>query len=93
MFILQTDINLPFLTMDAGGPKHLSLTLSRAKFESITGDLIQRTFNPCENAIRDAGVQRSDVHDVLLVGGMTRMPKVHCMYIHVHCYMYRYWGM
>lgn len=73
---MQTDINLPFLTMDAGGPKHLSLTLSRAKFESITDDLIQRTFNPCENAIRDAGVQRTDVHDVLLVGGMTRMPKI-----------------
>ena len=73
---LQTDISLPFLTMDAGVPKHMSLTLTRAKFESLTSDLIQRTVSPCEKAIRDADIKKSDVSDVLLVGGMTRMPKV-----------------
>lgn len=62
--------------MDAGVPKHMSLTLTRAKFESLTSDLIQRTVSPCEKAIRDADIKKSDVRDVLLVGGMTRMPKV-----------------
>ena len=72
----QTDINLPFLTMDSSGPKHMSLTLTRSKFESLVAELIQRTVKPCEKAIRDAGVKMSDIGDVLLVGGMTRMPKV-----------------
>lgn len=62
--------------MDAGVPKHMSLALTRAKFESLTSDLIQRTVSPCEKAIRDADIKKSDVSDVLLVGGMTRMPKV-----------------
>ncbi len=72
----QTDINLPFLTMDASGAKHMNMTLSRSKFESLTSDLIQRTVTPCEKAIRDAEVKKSDVNEVLLVGGMSRMPKV-----------------
>ena len=62
--------------MDASGPKHMSLTLTRSKFESLTADLVQRTVSPCEKAIRDAEVKKSDVSEVLLVGGMTRMPKV-----------------
>ena len=62
--------------MDAGVPKHMNLTLTRAKFESLTADLIQRTIAPCEKALRDADVSKSDIGDVLLVGGMTRMPKV-----------------
>ena len=72
----QTDINLPFLTMDASGPKHMNLQLSRAKFESLTSDLIQKTVNPCEKAIKDADVSKGDISDIILVGGMTRMPKV-----------------
>eukprot|EP00112_Aurelia_sp_Birch-Aquarium-sp1_P009306 Seg2052.6 transcript_id=Seg2052.6/GoldUCD/mRNA.D3Y31 product="Stress-70 protein mitochondrial" protein_id=Seg2052.6/GoldUCD/D3Y31 len=73
---LQTDINLPYLTMDASGPKHMNLKLSRAKFEQLVGDLIQRTVNPCKKAMQDAGVKNSEIGDVLLVGGMSRMPKV-----------------
>jgi molecular chaperone DnaK len=72
----QTEINLPFLTMDAGVPKHMHLSLTRSKFESLTADLIQRTVSPCEKALKDAEVSKSDIGDVLLVGGMTRMPKV-----------------
>ena len=73
---LQTDINLPFLTMDTTGPKHLNMTLTRSKFETLTADLIKRTIEPCEKAIKDANVSKSDIGEVLLVGGMTRVPKV-----------------
>ncbi|XP_055699383.1 heat shock 70 kDa protein cognate 5 [Phlebotomus papatasi] len=73
---LQTDINLPYLTMDASGPKHMNLKLSRSKLESLVGDLIKRTISPCQKALSDAEVSKSDIGEVLLVGGMTRMPKV-----------------
>lgn len=73
---LQTDINLPYLTMDATGPKHMNLKMTRAQLESLVGDLIQRTVKPCEKAISDAEVQKSEIGDIILVGGMTRMPKV-----------------
>merc|ERR1719462_295772 len=72
----QTDINLPYLTMDATGPKHMNLKLTRAKFESLVGNLIQRTIEPCKKAVKDAGISTGEIGDVLLVGGMTRMPKV-----------------
>jgi molecular chaperone DnaK len=72
----QTDINLPYLTMDATGPKHMNLKLTRAKLESLVGNLITRTIEPCKKAVKDAGVSNSEIGDVLLVGGMTRMPKV-----------------
>lgn len=72
----QTDINLPFITADASGPKHLNIKLTRAKFESLVDDLIQRTIEPCRTALKDAGLSSSDITDVILVGGMTRMPKV-----------------
>lgn len=72
----QTDINLPYITADAGGPKHLSVKLTRAKLESLTHNLIQRTIKPCEQALKDAGVKISDITEVILVGGQTRMPKV-----------------
>lgn len=73
---LQTDINLPYLTMDQSGPKHMNLKLSRSKFESLVGDLIKRTIAPCQKAIQDAECSKSDIGEVLLVGGMSRMPKV-----------------
>jgi molecular chaperone DnaK len=72
----QTDINLPYITADASGPKHLNIKLSRAKLESLVDELIERTIAPCRMAIKDAGVSVGDIHDVILVGGMTRMPKV-----------------
>ncbi|MBK9521310.1 MAG: molecular chaperone DnaK [Rhodocyclaceae bacterium] len=72
----QTEINLPYITADATGPKHLTLKLTRAKFESLVDELIERTIAPCRIAIKDAGVKVSDIADVILVGGMTRMPKV-----------------
>ncbi|MCD2513543.1 molecular chaperone DnaK [Comamonas endophytica] len=72
----QTDINLPYVTADASGPKHLNIKLTRAKLESLVDDLIERTIAPCRTAIKDAGISVSDIHDVILVGGMTRMPKV-----------------
>src|SRR5437764_4368856 len=72
----QTDINLPYITADQSGPKHLSIKLTRAKLESLVEDLIERTVEPCRIAIKDAGVKLSDISDVILVGGMTRMPKV-----------------
>lgn len=72
----QTEINLPYITADASGPKHLNLKLTRAKLESLVDDLIARTMEPCKIAIKDAGVSLSDIHDVILVGGMSRMPKV-----------------
>src|SRR5438132_2433753 len=72
----QTDINLPYVTADASGPKHLNIKLTRAKFESLVDELIERTIEPCKIAIKDAGVSVNDISDVILVGGMTRMPKV-----------------
>lgn len=72
----STDINLPFITADASGPKHLNVTLSRARFEQLVDDLIQRTKQPCIQAIQDAGLSASDIDEVILVGGSTRIPKV-----------------
>lgn len=72
----QTEINLPYITADASGPKHLNLKVTRAKLEALVEDLINRTIEPCRIAIKDAGVKVSDIDDVILVGGMTRMPKV-----------------
>ena len=72
----QTEINLPYITADASGPKHLAMKITRAKFESLVEELIQRTIEPCRIAIKDAGVKVGDIADVILVGGMTRMPKV-----------------
>ena len=72
----QTEINLPFITADASGPKHLTMKLTRAKFEALVDDLIQRTIQPCKQAIKDAGISAAQINEVVLVGGMTRMPKV-----------------
>ena len=72
----QTEINLPYVTADASGPKHLSIKITRAKLESLVEELIERTIEPCKTAIKDAGVSLSDISDVILVGGQTRMPKV-----------------
>ena len=72
----QTDVNLPYITADASGPKHLNIKLTRAKLESLVEELIERTIAPCRTAIKDAGVSINDIHDVILVGGQTRMPKV-----------------
>ncbi|MBF0461730.1 MAG: molecular chaperone DnaK [Magnetococcales bacterium] len=72
----QTDINLPFITADASGPKHLNITLSRAKLETLVDHLVQRTLGPCRTALQDAGITTRDIQEVILVGGMTRMPKV-----------------
>jgi molecular chaperone DnaK len=72
----QTDINLPYITADANGPRHLNIKLTRSKLESLVEELIERTIAPCRTAIKDAGVSLSDIHDVILVGGQTRMPKV-----------------
>lgn len=72
----QTEINLPFITADASGPKHLTMKLSRSKFESLVDDFVQRTIAPCKAALKDAGLQAADIDEVVLVGGMTRMPKI-----------------
>ena len=72
----QTEVNLPYITADASGPKHMAVKITRAKFESLVDDLIQKTIEPCRIAIKDAGVKISDIEDVILVGGQTRMPKV-----------------
>jgi len=72
----QTEVNLPYVTADASGPKHLAIKITRAKFESLVEDLIEKTIKPCELAVKDAGVKLSDISDVILVGGQTRMPKV-----------------
>jgi molecular chaperone DnaK len=72
----QTEINLPFITADASGPKHLTLKLTRAKFEALVDDLIQQTVEPCRKALKDAGLSAGEIKEVVLVGGMTRMPKV-----------------
>ena len=73
---MSTEINLPFLTADASGPKHFNITLTRAKLESLVDDLIQRTIEPCKKALKDAGIEKSQINEVILVGGQTRMPKV-----------------
>src|SRR4026209_1470851 len=72
----QTEINLPFITADKSGPKHLTMKLTRAKLESMVDDLIQKTIGPCQNALKDAGLKAAEINEVVLVGGMTRMPKV-----------------
>lgn len=73
---METEINLPFITADAAGPKHLLMKLTRSKLEQLMDDLIQRTVNPCKQAIKDAGLKPDDIHEVILVGGSTRIPKV-----------------
>ena len=72
----QTEVNLPFITADASGPKHLQLKLTRAKLESLVADLVQRTLEPCKKALKDAGISAGEIDDVVLVGGQTRMPKI-----------------
>ena len=72
----QTDINLPYVTADASGPKHLNIKLTRAKLESLVDELIERTMEPCRTAVKDAGIKVGDINDIILVGGMSRMPKV-----------------
>lgn len=72
----QTEINLPFITADASGPKHLTMKLTRAKFEQLVDDLVQRTIEPCKAALKDAGLKAAEIDEVVLVGGMTRMPKI-----------------
>src|SRR5690348_9257228 len=73
---MQTEVNLPFITADQNGPKHLNIKLTRAKLEALVDDLIQKTIDPCRNALKDAGLKASEVDEVILVGGMTRMPRV-----------------
>ncbi len=73
---MQTEVNLPFITADASGPKHLNIKLTRAKLEALVDELVQRTIPPCKAALKDAGLQASEIDEVILVGGMTRMPKV-----------------
>src|SRR5882757_3253985 len=73
---VQTEVNLPFITADQNGPKHLNIKLTRAKLEALVDELVQRTIEPCRAALKDAGLQASDISEVVLVGGMTRMPKV-----------------
>jgi len=74
--VMQTEINLPFISADASGPKHLNITLSRAKLEQLTDDLVERSITPCKQALKDAALAASDIDEVILVGGMTRMPAV-----------------
>ena len=74
--VMQTDINLPFITADASGPKHLNLTLSRSKLEQLVSDLVERSLAPCKQALQDAGVTSSQINEVVMVGGQTRMPMV-----------------
>src|SRR5881398_440723 len=73
---VQTDVNLPFITADQSGPKHLTMKLTRAKFEALVDDLIQKTIEPCRKALKDAGLTAGEINEVVLVGGMTRMPKI-----------------
>jgi molecular chaperone DnaK len=72
----QTEVNLPFITADQAGPKHLAIKLTRAKFEALVDDLVQKTVEPCRNALKDAGLSAAEINEVVLVGGMTRMPKI-----------------
>ncbi|MCA9308036.1 molecular chaperone DnaK, partial [candidate division WWE3 bacterium] len=73
---IETEVNIPFITADASGPKHLNVTLTRSKLEQLVDDLLQRTLKPIDNALKDAGLSKSDINEVIMVGGMTRMPKV-----------------
>ena len=73
---VQTEINLPYLSADASGPKHFNFTLSRAKLESIIDSFLKKTIKPCELCIKDAGLKKDDIEEVLLVGGMSRIPRV-----------------
>ena len=73
---MESEINLPFITADQTGPKHMLIKLSRAKLEQLVSDLVQKTLEPCRKALADAGLKPSDIDEVLLVGGMTRMPLV-----------------
>ena len=73
----QTDLNLPYITVDNSGPKHLNMKLTRSKFEQLVADLVKRTIEPCRKAMHDAEVKPSEIKEILLVGGMTRMPKVY----------------
>ena len=73
---MQTDVNLPFITADQNGPKHLNVKLTRAKLEALVEDLVARTIGPCKAALKDAGLKPSEIDEVILVGGMTRMPKI-----------------
>src|SRR2546426_12731728 len=73
---MQTEVNLPFITADQTGPKHLNIKLTRAKLEALVDDLLQKTIGPCQAALKDAGLQPSQIDEVVLVGGQTRMPKV-----------------
>ena len=73
---MQTEVNLPFITADASGPKHLNIKLTRAKLEALVEQLIDRTIGPCKAALKDAGISAGEIDEVILVGGMTRMPKV-----------------
>ena len=73
---METEVNLPFITADATGPKHLMLKISRAKLEALVDDLLQRTMDPVKNALKDAGLAAGDIDEIVMVGGMTRMPKV-----------------
>ncbi|MCC5977341.1 MAG: molecular chaperone DnaK [Salinarimonas sp.] len=72
----QTEVNLPYITADASGPKHMTMKISRAKFESLVEDLVKRTIDPCQKALKDAGISAAEIDEVVLVGGMTRMPKI-----------------
>ena len=73
---METDVNLPFITADASGPKHLNIKLSRSKLEQLVEDLVKGTLEPCKKALKDAGLTASDIDEVILVGGMTRMPRI-----------------
>jgi molecular chaperone DnaK len=72
----QTDVNLPFITADSSGPRHMNLNLTRAKFETLVGKLLNRTKEPCQNALKDAGFKASEIDEIILVGGSTRIPMV-----------------
>ena len=72
----QTEVNLPFITADASGPKHLNIKLTRSQLENLVDDLITKSINPCKEALKDAGINAGDIDEVILVGGMTRMPKI-----------------
>ena len=72
----QTEINLPFITADQSGPKHLNIKVTRAKLETLVDDLVEKTIKPCESALKDAGLSAGEIDEIVLVGGMTRMPKV-----------------
>jgi molecular chaperone DnaK len=74
--LASTDIALPFITADANGPKHLDIRLTKAKFESLVDHLVQKTLGPCKTCLKDSGVKKEELQEIILVGGMTRMPKV-----------------